>query len=358
MISIIKAVRAKDVAKVRELIFNHQFSYFERMLAFVEAAEQGELEIVQLFINTGVDVNEEVPLLRSTALTQAASEGHVEVVNLLLQLGALPERPRRNPRDKPALMLAAQEGHLSIVKILVEAGANVNLIAGSDSDYALYSAASGGHEEIFNYLYPLTNPELRQAALDLLPEGIRMRTIEETADPLAIDLTTAVFNENLEEVRQILASGADVNRFNDMGTTALFFAVRKQSIELVQCLLEVGADPNKSNLDDGKTPLMITHGSWREQSVQICSLLLESGANSNARDVETGKTVLMHNVGIPASADELFKVNCRRIVQKILQHGADVNAKDNDGNTALSIAKKAGNTEIIQLLKEAGAEEN
>ena len=298
--SILEAVRAKDILKVRELIANPQFSHFEGMRAFVEAAEEGELEIVKLFIDAGVDVNQEVPLIRDTALTQASAGGYLEVVKLLLDAGAKPEHPTRNPRDKPALMRAAQEGHFDIVKILVEVGADVNLIAGSDADYALFSAASGGHEKVFNYLYPLTNPDLRQAAVDLLPEGIRMREIEEAADPLVNDLTSAIVDENLEEVQHILAAGADVNGFDWMGSTTLFMAVRSQSVELVQLLLEAGANSNQSNLDDGKTPLMITHGWWRESAVKICFLLLEAGADVNARDGDKGKTVLRHNVGIPS----------------------------------------------------------
>ena len=197
-----------------------------------------------------------------------------------------------------------------------------------------------------------------EAAEDLLPEGIRMREIEEAADPFVNDLTSAIVDENLEEVRQILAAGTDVNGFDDIGTTALFMAVRSQSVELVQLLLEAGANPNQSDLEDGKTPLMITHGWWRESAVKICSLLLEAGADVNARDGDKGKTVLMHNVGIPSKSDELFKENCRKIVKALLESGADVNAKDNHGNTALTIARKEGHKDIIQMLKEAGAKEN
>jgi ankyrin repeat protein len=44
-------------------------------------------------------------------------------------------------------------------------------------------------------------------------------------------------------------------------------------------------------------------------------------------------------------------------VQALLAQGADVNAKDNDGGTALILAKEEGHKEIVRILEEAGAKE-
>ena len=74
--------------------------------------------------------------------------------------------------------------------------------------------------------------------------------------------------------------------------------------------------------------------------------LLEQGADVNAKDND-GFTALMF-----AARDGQTDT-----VPALLAKGADVNAKDNDGRTALMRAKKKGHKEIVQLLKKAGAKE-
>ncbi len=64
--------------------------------------------------------------------------------------------------------------------------------------------------------------------------------------------------------------------------------------------------------------------------------------------------------GRPAKASSLIEavsMGDTEKVQTLLAQGADVNAKDNDGATALMWAKKKGQKEIVRILKEAGAKE-
>jgi hypothetical protein len=80
---------------------------------------------------------------------------------------------------------------------------------------------------------------------------------------------------------------------------------------------------------------------------EIVQLFLEKGADVNAKDND-GWTALM----IAAEKGH------SEIVQLLLEKGADVNAKDNDGVTALMFAAANGHTEIVQLLLEKGADVN
>lgn len=66
------------------------------------------------------------------------------------------------------LIFAAHEGSMEMVKMLVEAGADVNYRGIDPEEFALSMAAYGGYEEIFNYLEPLTLPELQAIARYIL----------------------------------------------------------------------------------------------------------------------------------------------------------------------------------------------
>jgi ankyrin repeat protein len=212
--------------------------------------------------------------------------------------------------NKSPLILAIQEGHFDVVKLLIEAGANVNqLLCG---DFALLTAAACGYEEIFNYLAPLTESKLRQEAAEVLPEGIRQRQREESAEPLVSSLSSAVFENNVDEVKEILAKGVNVNGFNENGWTALLRAASKRNISLVQLLLEAGADPNLGDDDRNQTPLMVAIGS-SEQSRSVCSLLIAAGANVNAQTTD-GMTPLM----LAAQFGNL------EITEMLIQFGTDV----------------------------------
>lgn len=62
------------------------------------------------------------------------------------------------------LMYAAYEGEFETVKLIVEAGADVNLRGSEPDDFALNLAAYAGNREVFEYLAPLTSPDLRAIA--------------------------------------------------------------------------------------------------------------------------------------------------------------------------------------------------
>ena len=82
---------------------------------------------------------------------------------------------------------------------------------------------------------------------------------------------------------------------------------------------------------------------------QIAEQLLAAGADFNARDVE-GRTALLLASMIVFAQDELVKL--------LLAKGADVNAVDNQGNTALMLAANAGEFQIVDSLINGGANVN
>jgi ankyrin repeat protein len=207
--SLLEAVRSKDVQKVREEIAKYESNRGLIPNVLVEASEKGYLEIVCTLIDAGIKVNIETAC--GTPLGQAAWQGNLNVVQKLIEAGADVNYSVNLSDNKSPLILAIQEGHFEVVKLLLEVGANVNQVVKESGEFALLMAAACGYEEIFNYLAPLTEPKLRQKAEEILPEGIRQRQREESADPLVSILSSAVFKNNVAEVKEILAKGVDIN---------------------------------------------------------------------------------------------------------------------------------------------------
>ena len=141
--------------------------------------------------------------------------------------------------------------------------------------------------------------------------------------------------------------GADPNLQSDSNyfylTTALMQAASISCVSVAKLLLDYGADPNIKNkegyfTDVGKTALMIAlKSSWTGNIVQP---LLENGADPNIQDIE-GKTALMMALEEEKEEDT---------VQLLLDYGANPNIQNKWGETAFTFAK---NKQIVTLLKKA-----
>jgi len=125
-----------------------------------------------------------------------------------------------------------------------------------------------------------------------------------------------------------VGSAGNIEKKNKKGETQLHSACGKGSLEIVKSLLQQGANPNTQDFA-GWTPLHETAASGR---VDIASLLLEYGARPSVPSKEERVTALHDAVG-SAQID---------MVRLLVSKGADVDAKDNKGNTPRSLASKIG----------------
>ncbi len=127
--------------------------------AFVDSAKAGNLEVVKLFVQAGMDVNAKHTANRdNTALMQAAMRGHLEVVKYLVGQGA--NVNAANIYGTTAFMKAAGHGHLEVVQYLVEQGANINAVETQYNKTGLMFAAGGGHTAVVTYLESQAPPDL------------------------------------------------------------------------------------------------------------------------------------------------------------------------------------------------------
>ncbi|XP_070552782.1 putative ankyrin repeat protein RF_0381 isoform X1 [Ptychodera flava] len=175
------------------------------------------------------------------------------------------------------------------------------------------------------------------------------------ADPSLQDLggITALHyatkNNNIDMVRSLLERGAIVNVDNNIGFPPLHFAVRDGYLECMRALLEHGANPNKR--------YVMFNTSFHEihcvqnDSAESLELLLKFGANTEARDAK-GLTALHH-----ACQGGLYQ-----FVKVLLEYGANVNSETpplpgyRGRFTVLRYAVMSGDSEICRLLLGYGAD--
>lgn len=146
----------------------------------------------------------------------------------------------------------------------------------------------------------------------------------------------------VQEMRAILARKVDVNAVEPDGSTALHWAAHRGDAALVGLLLQAGAKAAVINAY-GVAPIALAVESG---NVAVVSRLLKAGADANA-PATGGETPLMTAARLGNAA----------VVTALLEHGAAVNAVESTrGQTALMWAAAEGHADVIRLLVQRGAD--
>jgi ankyrin repeat protein len=269
------------------------------------------------------------------------------------------------------LLLAARQGYTNTVHALLEDGADINQPSGGDHTTALLIATLNGNFDL---------------ALDLLNRGADPKIASENgATPLYAALNCewapkalypqprAYANQKttyLELMKAVLDKGADPNvrlkkkvwyqgysfdlsGVDEIGATAFWRAAYASDIEAMKLLIARGADPNIPTMKGAGRPRI-------------------ADENREVKDVANTPPVPLGGPGIPplvaaagAGYGEGFAANSHRFaptgmmaaVKYLVEElGADVNASDHDGNTALHNAAARGDVEMIKYLVSKGAD--
>jgi ankyrin repeat protein len=158
------------------------------------------------------------------------------------------------------------------------------------------------------------------------------------------DLLSALTADDTTSARTLLSQGADPNQRAVDGTTPLHWAVRNESVELVELLLRAKADVRAADRY-GVTPL---HIATSLANNTIAQRLLAAGADPNATD-QSGETLL--SLAIRSGAPD--------VMNSLLEKGANVNAKMGPwDNTALMIAIRENEPSMARVLLEHDADVN
>lgn len=324
-----------------------------------------------------------VPSDAENSLIQAASKCQVDAVEALTKQ-KIDLDYRSSDWCRTALMYAAVAGCTEAVRILLAAGANPNATApyGSvagfvvEDDHAVTAMSMNRRDRFYSggswqSVLDLDDSKASPELVQLLENAGSQRCCR--SNSLVAD---AVRNEDLDEIQNLLKSGADVNAKNTLGRTALQYASEKGSLPISTLLIEAGADVNgpQQKEDTNISPLVLA---TENGHFKIADLLLGHGADKTGfkkasflgavrkGDYPAFKALL--NIGIPpdartTSGDPAITLAVASgnvsIVRFLIQAGANLNALDSEDRTALEVAATNNRKDLVRLLLQSGADVN
>ena len=342
---LIDAVRGGSVAHVRALLEQHAdvgVAQPDGTTALHWAVHSDQDEVALLLLAAGADANA-TNRYGVTPLTLAATSGNAAVVGALLEAGADPNVTVGE--GETILMTAARAGNVEIIKALAAKGANVNAAEQWQEQTALVFAATENHADAVQALVELgADVNARSKRLEFPEFVFQTAGMIYAVQPVGdwTPLMYAARDGAIDAVRALADAGADLNLTDPVGTTALTLAILNGHFDTAVALLEKGADPNVAD-KNGMSPLYAAVDMHTIQTVFGRPLpLLEDETDP----VEMVQALLAHE------ADPDLQLE-RPIIGRHTRNTGDPSL--GDGTTALARAAKSGDTKLMKVLLEGGA---
>ncbi len=216
------------------------------------------------------------------------------------------------------------------------------MISGSSQEDSAQKNKDKNTMEFFSILAKNRFPNTKQMArlFHLIKNKININARDENG---YTPLHRCVIRNNLELIQQLIQLGADPNTIdNDHRGTPLHSAAHFGYTEVVEILFNAGAEINALN-DDNETPL---HIALEYSNTEIAQLLLRLGAKANIKDI-------FGNIALHKAAHHYHI----EIIRFLLANNFDIGVKNGAGNTPLHLAFMR-HSKVAQFLLENGADIN
>ena len=267
------------------------------------------------------------------------------MVQVLIDAGA--DIEEKDAEGRTPLILACVRGCLDVVKVLMQAGAELRVTC-------LIAASRGGHTETVRYIV-----------------GLGQVDVDQVGNYWNMALYEAVRYNQADVVQVLIDAGADIQKKNSQGHTPLILACNKGYLDIVKMLVQAGADLRVT--DRIGDTCLITALRWEHtETVRYLVVLAQVDVDQVSGD-RTCNTPLHKAVGrnradmvqvlIDAGADIEKKdvqkyspllsgceSDANDAVKVLVRAGVDVGARDPDGRTCLMIASSCGFTRLVKSL--------
>lgn len=328
-----------------------------------------------------------------TALHIAVRNRSEAIVKLLLDNRI--EKDTKNLNGDTALHIATKNGDITIVKMLVDAKCDINAVDENGAP-ALVLAAKIGNKNLVEYFiekgadiqktdfygktykdYYATDKEVEKRAENPVEEKRKISIGNTTGRKYVVvfgsskdPVIQAVKDRNRSKLESLIAEGQGLDTPDSFGNTALMYAVNMENGYLINCLLANGANASASNIY-GQTPL---HCAVSKLNASIISMLCSAGAGINMIDNDRNSPLvvaikfrspkIMSNL-LDLGADPYIRFNGNNALTYICGNDDyemarillnkfpyfDINWVNENGQTALDIAKERKNISLQDLLK-------
>ena len=333
---------------------------------FTAASGQSNPKIYDLLIENGADLkNERDHDGRNVLLVAAPRVKNLDLIDYFISKGL--SLKTTDDHGNGIFNIAAQGGNIDVLKALVARGVSTEKNPKTNENAILFASRGGRGRntsmEVFEYLTGLGLDANITSTKGVTPLHNIARSSDNLAlyeyftdkgvNPNSVDqegntpLLNAVSRNKLEVVKYLVEKAEDLNHTNNEGHSALTLAIQNNSGSVVNYLISKGAqtdilDTKGNNLAHY---LFATHGNPRDFDEKVKAL---REAGFDFRKKQPDNSTIWHLAIIKNNLDLLKKVG---------DFGADINAKDNQGNTVLHYAAmKSNNAETLKFLIAHGAD--